>query len=90
MFQSEEAVRDAVLDYLREKVEPDVGEALAVTRIHSYPTCWVVGYNTVAYIETGALSHALVGGGPIIVNRISGSIRMGTSGLPTEDQLDLA
>ncbi len=48
----------------------------------------MVGYNTGVYLDTGSITHALAGGGPIIVNRRTGEARIGTSTLPAEEQLD--
>jgi hypothetical protein len=87
MIDSEAEASQIALAHLKASVEPDVGEPIAVTHVRSFPTCWVVGYNTVAYIETGAISHALAGG-PVFVNRATGSVRLGRSDIPAEDQLD--
>jgi hypothetical protein len=87
MIDTLEEASTAALAYLRQHVEPVVGEPIALTTVRSFPTCWVAGYNTLAYIETGAISHALAGG-PLIINRSSGTVRLGRSDLPAEDQLD--
>ncbi len=84
----EGAARTIAEKVLDEQVRPTVGEDIVVTTVREYPACWVVGYNTRAYVETGAISHALAGGGPIIINRGTGRARLGTSALPVEDQLD--
>lgn len=83
----EEATRIAV-EFLETVVRPGVGQDMVLTEVREFPTCWAAGYNTRAYVETGSVIHALAGGGPIIVNRRSGEVRMGTSALPAEDQLD--
>lgn len=75
-------------EFLETEVRPGVGQEVVLTEVREFPTCWVAGYNTKAYVETGSVIHALAGGGPIIVNRRSGEVRMGTSALPAEDQLD--
>lgn len=85
-----ETIDDAsavALDYLRQHVEPQVGEPISLTSVRAFPTCWVAGYNTAAYIETGTISHGLAGG-PLIINRSTGAVRLGRSDLPAEDQLD--
>jgi hypothetical protein len=64
-----------------------VGEHVRSTDIIEYETCWVVGYQSLAFLETGAISHALAGG-PIIVNRATGVGRFGASFLPADQQLD--
>ena len=74
---------------LREQIQPRVPEEVVLTFAGEFPTCWLVGYQTRAFLETGAVSHALAGGGPIIINRLTGVGRIGTSALPDEEQLDL-
>jgi len=73
---------------LDEDVRPDTDEEIVVTSARQFRRCWVVGYNTRAYVGTGSISHTLAGGGPIIINRMTGRARMGTSALPVEEQLD--
>jgi hypothetical protein len=88
VISSEAEAREVALRHLRSEMEPGVGEELATTDIREYPTCWVVGYNTRVYLETGSISHALAGGGPLIINRASGCVRMGNWNAAIEDQLD--
>jgi len=88
MIVSADEACGVALRHLRGEVEPSIGEELATTDVREYPTCWVVGYNTRAYLETGSISHALAGGGPLIINRATGRVRMGTWNTAIEDQLD--
>ena len=74
--------------FLEEEVQKRLPEEVVLSGVEEYPTCWVFGYNTRTYVETKALSHALAGNGPIIVNRQSGRVRQGTSARPVEEQLD--
>jgi hypothetical protein len=87
MIETEAQARAVADRYIAEVVEPAVGEEVVSTVVREFPTCWVVGYNTRAYVETQAISHALAGG-PIIVNRETGSLRIGSSAVPAEEQLD--
>lgn len=41
---------------------------VVITSVRQYPTSWIVGYSTRAYVEAGSVSHALAGRGPIIIN----------------------
>ncbi len=84
---AEEAIAIAE-DVLDRDIRPAIDEEVVLTEPRQFPTCWVVGYNTRAYLETGSVMHALVGTGPIIINRRSGEARIGTSAFPAEDQLD--
>jgi hypothetical protein len=87
MIDTEGQARAVAEKYIADVVEPAVGEEVITTAVREFPTCWIVGYNTRAYVETQAISHALAGG-PIIVNRASGKLRVGSSALPAEEQLD--
>jgi len=75
-------------DVLDREVRSEIDEEIELTEVREFRTCWVVGYNTRAYLETGSVVHALAGGGPIIINRGTGHARIGTSAVPAEDQLD--
>lgn len=75
-------------EMLEKELQPNIGEDITLTEVREFPTCWVAGYNTRAFLETGSTVHALAGGGPIIINRQTGSARVGTSALPAEEQLD--
>ncbi len=85
MIETAEAARAAAAGFLRH-IEPEVGEPIAITAVTEFPTCWVVGYNTIAFLQ-GDFSHALAGG-PMIINRLTGHIRFGLSYLAAEEQLD--
>jgi hypothetical protein len=87
MIETEAQARAVAEKYIAEVVEPAVGQEVVSTSVREFPTCWVVGYNTRAYVETQAASHALAGG-PIIVNRATGNLRIGSSALSAEEQLD--
>jgi hypothetical protein len=73
---------------LDEVVRPGADQDIVATTVQGYPTCWVVGYNTRAFVETRSIMVALAGGGPIIVNRETGLARLGTHEVPPEQQLD--
>lgn len=71
-----------------DNMRPRIGVEIATVEPTEYPTCWVVGWNTVAFIQTREVGHALAGNGPVIVNRRTGVARWGVSALPIEEQLD--
>jgi hypothetical protein len=79
------AIAEEVLD---REIRPYLDEDIVLTEVREFPACWVAGYNTRVYVETGSIIHALAGGGPIIINRRTGDARIGSSAIPTEDQLD--
>jgi hypothetical protein len=68
-------------------VQPGVAEELVITGVEEHSRYWVASYNTKAYVETGKTRFALVGNGPLIIDRESGALRPGVSGEPIEDQL---
>ncbi len=74
--------------YLRDEVEPSVGQEVAIASIRQFPASWVIGYNTRAFLETRAIRHALAGGGPLIIDRQNGDLSVGTSALPIESQIE--
>lgn len=88
MIHTEDSARAIAERYLDETIRQSIEEEVVTTAVREFPTCWVVGYNTKAYLETGSLTHALAGGGPIIINRATGVPRLGTSALRAEEQLD--
>jgi Immunity protein 35 len=88
MVLTSDEARTIAERFLDENVRPRLDAEIVVTDVHEFPTCWLIGFNSRAYVETRSFSHMLVGGGPIIVNRRTGIARMGTSAQPPEDQLD--
>jgi hypothetical protein len=78
-------VAEALLD---EVVRPTTDDEIVVTTVQAYPTCWIVGYNTKAFVESRSIMDALPGSRPVIVNRETGRARLGTHELPPEQQLD--
>lgn len=87
MITDEDRARLAAEQFLDQKVRPLLEVDVLTTSVRKFETCWVVGYNTRAYIETGAVTHSLAGG-PLIVNRETGIVRLGSSSSPAEAQLD--
>jgi hypothetical protein len=49
---------------------------------------WVFFYNTRSYLETGSISDALVGNGPVIVPKDERGAFIGSMFQPPDDQLD--
>jgi hypothetical protein len=74
--------------YLRVEVEPDVGQEVCIASVREFPVSWVIGYNTRAFLETRSIRHALAGGGPLIIDKQTGELLVGTSALPVESQVE--
>lgn len=87
MITGDDEARLAAEQFLEEEVRPSLDVDVLTTSVREFETCWVVSYNTRVYIETGAVTHSLAGG-PLIVNRATGVVRLGLSGSPAEEQLD--
>jgi hypothetical protein len=66
------------------------GMELAIDDESSYeePWCWVFAFNSRAFLETGSISHALTGNGPIVVEKEGGAVHILVSAFPIEDQLE--
>ena len=45
---------------------------------------WVFGYQSAAYMKSGSLSDAIIGGGPILVDRKTSQVIVLGSGMPSE------
>jgi hypothetical protein len=86
-WTSEDARRVAE-KYLDDVFPADQRAEIVTTTVWEYETCWMVGYQTRAFVESGSWSDALAGGGPVIINKGTGQVRMGTSTLPPEQQQD--
>ena len=50
--------------------------------------CWVFGFNSRAYYETRVRSHYVVGPGPFVVEKATGTIHQLVGSRPIEAQLD--
>lgn len=74
-------------EFIEREVQPSIAEEVILTRLREFPDVWVAGYNTRAFVETGSIRHALAGGGPILIAKKDGTIELGTSALPVEDQV---
>lgn len=80
-------VRMIAEEVLDSEVRQGAGAAVVVTAIYEYAQNWVVLYNTRAFWEDGSASHALAGNGPIIIDKATGQVRLGTSALAIEEQV---
>lgn len=83
------AARAAAETLLDERVRPWVDEPVAIAEQATVEadSVFVFFYNTVAYLETKAITHALAGNGPVIVDRATGTARIADSARPWEEQL---
>ncbi len=68
--------------------QADQAEHLALGYVQEFPGSWVFTYNSQAFLETGAIEHALAGdSGPIVVSKDDGSTRLAPADAEMEDYL---
>lgn len=80
------AIATEILDT---RVRPAVDEPVAIAADLTIETdsAFVFFYNTVVFLETRSLVHALAGNGPILVERDTGAVRILESSRPWEEQV---
>lgn len=68
--------------------QDDQVEQLALGYVQEFPHSWVFTYNSQAFLETGAIEHALAGdSGPIVVSKSDGSTQLAPADVEIEDYL---
>lgn len=65
----------------------DIGLELVITGEYEYKTAWAFSYDSKLYVETGSLSHALAGNGPVIIPKNGRSHWIASTAIPLEEQL---
>jgi len=64
-------------------------EKLALGYVQEFPHSWVFTYNSLVFLETGAMEHALAGdSGPIVVSKSDGSAHLAPADAEIEDYLE--
>jgi hypothetical protein len=86
---SYEAALQIVERLLDAQVRPEIDEDVIVNfgEIRETDEFWIFFYNTRVYLETGSMVHALVGNGPVLVEKATGVARQGRSDISWEKQL---
>lgn len=75
-------------DFIRAEIQPRTAVALSVSELEEFPTCWVAIYNSRKYVESGSFRDALAGNSPLIINKRTRKVRIGSTSQPVEEQLD--
>ena len=87
-----EGARASTEKYLDEEVRPKAAmygiDDLVVTEVQEFEHCFVAFFNSRRFLDSGNLSDALAGNGPLIVNKRTGAVRAAWSGRAWEEQLD--
>ena len=87
MIDAEQA-RSIAEGYLGRRRRRPLPFELVVHTVDEHEFCWVVIYNAREFVETGDRRHLLFGPGPLFINKATGALREGVSGVPSEQQLD--
>ena len=76
-------------EILETRVRPVVDEPVAIALDQTIKTdsVFIFFYNTVAFLETRSMIHALAGNGPIAVERGTGAVRILETSRPWEEQV---
>lgn len=84
---TDEEARELAFAFLADRSDQiRTGEWVIVgTREHE--AAWSVGYQSRAFIESGDISRALVGNGPVVVPKSGADPWMAWSGRPVEEQI---
>lgn len=80
--------RDIAEEFLVNNVQPRLRFEIVLVEGIEFPHCWVFGFNSRSFAETGDFRESLAGNGPLIINKGTGHVRQGVSAKPVEDQLD--
>jgi hypothetical protein len=74
--------------FIQTEIQPTTSELLTLSDLEEFSKCWVATYNSRRFVETENFRYALAGNGPLIINKQTGTVRVGLTSQPTEDQLD--
>jgi hypothetical protein len=75
-----ETAREIAAHFIEEHLQPNIEEEVTLqTEFEETKSYWVFFYNTRDYIETGNISYALLGNGPLLVEKSTGRARLGRS-----------
>jgi hypothetical protein len=85
---NEQDARQIAENFVRDEIQPRVGEELVIAELTEFSTSWVAVYNTRKFVETGNFLYALAGNGPLIISQRTGTTRIGLTSQPVEEQLD--
>jgi hypothetical protein len=80
--------RQIAEDFIRAEIQPRSSVDLSISELGEFPTCWVAIYNSRKFVESGSFRDALAGNGPLIINKRTSKVRIGSTSQPVEDQLD--
>jgi hypothetical protein len=75
-------------NFIHNGIRPPAGDELVISDLEEFSMCWVAIYNSRRFLDTENISFALAGNGPLIINKLAGTIRVGSTSQPVEEQLD--
>jgi hypothetical protein len=78
----------AIAQKIIDSWQNDQLEQFALGYVQEFPRSWVFTYNSQAFLETGAIEHALAGdSGPIVVSKSDGSTHLAPADVEIENYL---
>ncbi|MET8088508.1 YrhB domain-containing protein [Micromonospora sp. NPDC005237] len=84
---TDQDAREIALAFLADRMgEVRAGEWV-ITGVREHEAAWSVGYQSRAFIESGRISDALVGNGPVVVPKSGADPWLAWSGRPVEEQI---
>jgi hypothetical protein len=81
---AEPEARELAARYLTERYR---GIEIVLTAVRELDIGWLVAYQSKAYLDSGDDTNALLGNGPLVIDRAGGIHSTGTS-LPTSEYVD--
>jgi len=84
---TEEQAREIASAFLADRFDEIRTGEWVVTGMQEHETAWSVTYLSRAFIESGRISDALAGNGPVVVPKSGADPWLAWSGRPVEEQI---
>ena len=84
---NEAHARQIASDFLTQLCEEFRSGEWVLTVAKEYDTAWAVGYQALAFVESGNVRDSLAGNGPVVVPKSGEQPWMAWSGLPVAEQI---
>ncbi|MGC4744951.1 YrhB domain-containing protein [Micromonospora sp. DT201] len=84
---TDEEAREIASAFLAERIDEIRTGEWVVTGAWEHETAWSVGYQSRAFVESGRISDALAGNGPVVVPKSGADPWLSWSGRPVEEQI---
>jgi len=84
---NEAHARQIASDFLTQRFEEFRSGDWVLTVAEDYDSAWAVGYQALAFVESGNVLDSLAGNGPVVVPKSGAQPWMAWSGLPVGEQI---